>query len=64
MSGGLESECAKVCLAIRDKLINNFGVPPEQLNCTDGKWQLDCEACKQLLDHEWGIGTPQGYCER
>lgn len=57
-----QSECGKVCLAIRDKLMNNLGEPPWRFECADASWQLDCEACEQLLKDRWDMAMPSGFC--
>lgn len=52
-----DGPCAQVCLELRDKLIQNFGVSPSQIDCLDGSWGAPqtCDACKKLISQRYGV---------
>jgi hypothetical protein len=58
-----ESRCSRLCLQLRDKLMNNFGVPAEKLNCADSKWDVDCAACYKVFKDELQVAVAAGSCE-
>lgn len=49
------TECEEICASVRGKLIENFGVPPEQVDCTDPMWVGDCAHCSEVLRREFEI---------
>ncbi len=59
--GDTPSPCEEICRKTRQRLIENFGVAPERVNCSDEKWQGDCQYCKELLSKEFD--AVMGECE-
>ena len=58
-----DSECQKMCRSVRDKLINNFGVQPERVNCDDDKWRdATCEECIEIFRDEFDV-QPTTSCD-
>ena len=57
--------CQQLCLELRPKLIDNFGVPAEKVNCDDQKW-IDagtCDACWQVVTDDYGVQPASKTCE-
>ena len=62
---GGDGVCVQICGRIRNQLIVDFGVPPNEINCSDSKWQKadTCEKCMQLLENDYGVArSPSPEC--
>lgn len=56
--------CVRFCKDARDKLINNFGVPPEQIDCSERKWvEADtCSKCDEIVRRDYRA-QPTELCQ-
>ena len=55
------SRCELMCLSVRDDLIQNFGIAPSRVDCSDTKWEGDCAYCVTLLRRDFDV-QPEGGC--
>jgi hypothetical protein len=65
-SCGGESKCEKFCDSVRNQLIQNFGVRPTQIDCSDQQWDTDdCQQCIDTLQTDFGVDPTTGLqqCE-
>jgi len=58
-----DGPCVRACEEIRDKLIDNFGIPPDKVDCSDPVWlEADtCDKCERLIGQLYQVGTT-GLC--
>jgi hypothetical protein len=61
--GSGESQCEKYCDSIRDQLIMNFDVQPDQINCADPEWDTGCQQCLMTLESKYGVQPTSGLQE-
>jgi hypothetical protein len=57
--------CQQLCLELRPKLIDNFGVPAEKVNFDDQKW-IDaetCDACWQVVTDDYSVQPTPKTCD-
>ncbi len=59
MGCGGESPCEKICSSSRDKLIANFGIKPEAIDCADAKWDeaSTCDKCAAIFATEYLVAA-------
>ena len=58
IGGCAETYCEKECPKLRKELIENFGVPPEEIDCSDDKWVGDCAHCGEVLQRDYAVNGP------
>jgi len=56
-SGCGSSACEDLCEGIREKLINNFGIDPADIDCSAPEWDDadTCEKCQQLVRAKYSV---------
>lgn len=58
-----DAPCAQLCEDSRQKLIDSFGIPPEEVDCSDPAWQQadTCGKCEALFRDRFDV-KPTGVC--
>lgn len=62
--GENESVCRRLCRDIRLTLITNFAVDPNEIDCSDDKWDGNCAHCKEVLARDYEAAPEDPSCER
>jgi len=59
------SPCEDICRDIRAKLIDNFGIPADRIDCSTSEWDDadTCEECKNLFGKKYDV-YPQLDCTK
>ncbi len=57
LAGCGQSECVSDCESARPQLIQDFGVSPTDINCSDSKWAkaTTCEQCQNIFETDYGV---------